>query len=200
MTGDARLHYPATSRNRDAILGILRRVLPPDGLVLEIASGSGEHVAHFAPALPHLQWQPSDADPAVLDSIAAHAGDGGNIRPPLRLDVLTRPWPVDRAVAVLCINMVHIAPWPVCRALLAGSGAVLDDGGMLYLYGPFKRDGRHTAPSNAAFDAALRRQNPALGVRALEDIEQDAMEHGLRLAERVDMPANNLSVILRKGG
>lgn len=197
---DLRRYYPATGRNRDAIASVLRRVLPPSGLVLEIASGSGEHAAHFATVFPHLDWQPSDRDREVLDSIAAHANahDATNVRPPVALDVAAQPWPIDRAAAVLCINMVHIAPWSACRMLLKGAAGVLAEGGLLYLYGPYKRQGRHTAPTNAAFDESLRRQDPEWGLRSVEDVEAEARQYGLRLDEIVDMPANNFSLILRR--
>ncbi len=197
---DLRRYYPATQRNRDAIATVLRRILPPSGLVLEIASGSGEHAAHFATHFPNLMWQPSDLDPAVLDSISAHgqASGGANLCPPLALDVAAQPWPIDEAAAILCINMVHIAPWSACQALLRGAGAVLAEDGVLYLYGPYMRRGRHTAPTNAAFDASLRQRNPSWGLRDVEDIESEARQYGLRLEEIVDMPSNNFSLILRK--
>ena len=197
---DLRRYYPATERNRDSIVSVLRRVLPPSGLILEIASGSGEHAAHFASIFQNLVWQPSDRDPEVLDSIAAHANAGGatNVCRPLELDVAAHPWPIDQADAVLCINMIHISPWSACQMLLKGAGALLAAGGVLYLYGPYKRRGRHTAPTNAAFDDSLRQQNPAWGLRAVEDVESEAQQYGLRLEEIIDMPANNFSLILRK--
>ncbi len=199
-TEDLRRYYPATERNRDSIVSVLRRVLPQSGLILEVASGSGEHAAHLATVFQNLVWQPSDRDPELLDSIAAHADASGaaNILRPLVLDVAAHPWPIDRAAAVLCINMIHISPWSACQMLLKGAGALLAEGGVLYLYGPYKRRGRHTAPTNAAFDASLRQQNPAWGLRAVEDVESEAQQYGLRLEEIVDMPANNFSLILRK--
>jgi len=199
-TEDLRRYYPATERNRDSIVSVLRRVLPQSGLILEVASGSGEHAAHLATVFQNLVWQPSDRDPELLDSIAAHADASGaaNILRPLVLDVAAHPWPIDRAAAVLCINMIHISPWSACQMLLKGAGALLAEGGVLYLYGPYKRRGRHTAPTNAAFDASLRQQNPAWGLRAVEDVESEARQYGLRLEEIVDMPANNFSLILRK--
>ena len=190
---------PATARNRDPILAVLRRVLPPRGLVLEIASGSGEHGLHFAAALPQLTWQPTDADPAALASIRAWRADSGppNLLEPLPLDVCA-PWPLPRADAVVCINMIHIAPWEACLGLLQGAAALLPAGGVLYLYGPYRAAGQHTAPSNAVFDEDLRARDPRYGVRDLEAVVAAAAERGLRWHETVPMPANNLSVVLRK--
>lgn len=197
---DLRRYYPATERNRDSIVTVLRRILPPSGLILEIASGSGEHAAHLATVFQNLVWQPSDRDPALLDSISAHANASGaaNMQPPLVLDVAVQPWPIDEAAAILCINMVHISPWSACQMLLKGAGALLTEGGVLYLYGPYMRRGRHTAPTNAAFDESLRQRNPAWGLRKVEDVELEAQQYGLVLEEIVDMPANNFSLILRK--
>lgn len=203
---DPRRYAPAAARNRDAILSVLRQVLPRDGLVLEIAGGSGEHAAHFAPALaadrPGGQWQPTDIDPDALASIDAHTADADParrlIRPALLLDTTAPEWPVDRAAAVICINMIHIAPWSACEGLLRGAGRILPDGGIVYLYGPYKRGGAHTAPSNAEFDASLRARDPSWGVRNLEDVAALAEGSGLALADIVDMPANNLSVVFRK--
>ncbi|MBY4949627.1 DUF938 domain-containing protein [Cupriavidus respiraculi] len=196
----ARRQAPATERNRDAILDVLRRVLPPTGLVLEIASGTGQHAVHFAAALPGLTWQPSDPDADSRESIAAwtaHAGLG-NVKAPLALDVTQTPWPVQQADAVVCINMIHIAPWAAAQALIAGAGRVLGDGGVLYLYGPYRRHGAHTAPSNAAFDAQLRASNADWGVRDMEAVIALGEAAGFRCDEPVPMPANNFSLILRK--
>jgi len=196
---DARLYAPATERNREPILAVLRRVLPPSGLVLEIASGTGQHLAYFAQHLPELRWQPSDPDPVSRRSVAAWAAASGidNLLAPLALDAASARWPIDRADAILCINMIHIAPWEACLGLLAGAERLLPAGGLLYLYGPYKRGGQHTAPSNAAFDAGLRAENPAWGVRDLEAAVDAA--RGFTLDEIAAMPANNLSVILRRG-
>ncbi|MGH1592271.1 DUF938 domain-containing protein (plasmid) [Methylobacterium phyllosphaerae] len=198
-SGDA-LFAPAVARNKETILDVLRRVLPPAGLILEVASGSGEHVAHFAAALPELQWQPSDAEPKALRSIAAHAKAAGlpNILPPVPLDVHAEPWPVSRADAVLAINMVHIAPWSATEGLMVGAGRILPPGGLLYLYGPFSVAGAHTADSNAAFDAALRARNPAWGVRDVEAVSDAALSQGLGLVERSPMPANNFSLVYQR--
>lgn len=197
---DPRLCYPATARNRDAILGVLRKVLPARGRVLEIASGSGEHSAYFAPHFPSLTWQPTDLDPGVLPSIAGHAAASGaaNIEPPVVLDVMVRPWPIGDAAAILAANMIHIAPWAACEALIAGAAEILPADGILFLYGPYRRDGAHTAPSNESFDRSLRSRNADWGVRDLEAVSDTAMAHGLALHAVHDMPSNNLSVIFRR--
>lgn len=199
MAIDARLYAPAARRNRDAILAVLERTLPPSGLVLEVASGSGEHVVHFAARLPSLVFQPSDPDPAARASIDAWAGASrlGNVRPALALDAAASDWPVPRADGVLCINMIHIAPWRAAEGLFAGAARLLGQGGVLYLYGPFQRAGRHTAPSNAAFDAGLRARDPEWGVRAVEDVASLAADRGFSPPEIVEMPANNLSLVFR---
>lgn len=199
---DPRLIYPATARNRDAILGVLRKILPESGQVLEIASGSGEHNAYFASHFPSLTWQPTDLDPGVLPSIAAHAAASGahNITAPITLDVTARPWPVSDAAAILAINMIHIAPWAACEALIAGAADILPEGGVLFLYGPYRRNGGHTAPSNERFDMSLRSQNADWGVRDLEAVSDTAAAHGLAQHAVHDMPSNNLSVIFRRTG
>lgn len=190
----------AAQRNRDAILAVLERVLPASGRVLEIASGSGEHALAFASALPGLTWQPSERDAEGLASIAAWAAECGpaNLLGPVELDVLRWPWPVREADAIVCINMIHIAPWAACEALLRGAGALLRPGAPLYLYGAMKLEGRHTAASNAAFDASLRARDPSWGVRDLGEVTAAAQAEGLALAEVVPMPANNFSLVLRR--
>jgi SAM-dependent methyltransferase len=200
-TSDPRQYRPHVARNRDAILDVLRRVLPPKGLVLEVASGSGEHAAYFAAALPALDWQPTDPDQEALASIAAHRANAGlpNLLVSLHLDVTAQEWPVGRAGAVICCNMIHIAPWAACEGLIAGAARVLTAGGLLYLYGPYKISGQHTAPTNQAFDEQLRAQNADWGIRDLEDVTALAIQHGFALAETVPMPANNFSVIFRRG-
>lgn len=197
---DARQFSPSAARNRGPILDVLKRVLPQKGLILEIASGTGEHAMHFARHLPGLTWQPSDPDADARASIAAwiEAEPLANVLPPLPLDVTSPAWPVEHADAMVCLNMIHIAPWTAAEALLRGAARLLSGGGVLYLYGPYKKDGRHTAPSNAAFDDDLRRRNPAWGVRDLADVENVAIAHGLRLRETVAMPANNLSVVFAR--
>lgn len=195
------LFSPAAARNAAPIAELLTRVLPPSGLVLEIASGSGEHAAHFARALPALVWQPSDPDEAARRSIVAHANAAGlaNIRSPLAIDATRQPWPVTRVDAVVAINMIHIAPWDATIGLMAGAEAALAEGGVLYLYGPFREDGAHTAPSNAAFDSSLRARNASWGVRDIEAVTAAGRAHDLHLVERIAMPANNLSLIFHRG-
>lgn len=196
------LSYPAPERNKSPILTVLQRVLPRAGTVLEVASGTGQHVVHFAQGLPALAWQPSDPEAPHRASIDARVREAGlaNVIAPLRLDVHERPWPIDRADAIVCINMIHIAPWSATLALLQEAGRLLPaQVGVLYLYGPYRRGGAHVAPSNAAFDEDLRRRNPQWGVRDLEQVVIHADEAGLRLEEVVEMPANNLSVVLRRG-
>lgn len=200
VPGD-RLVSPAAARNKAPILEVLRRVLPETGLVLEIASGGGEHAAFLATQLPALSWQPSDPDPGARASIAAwaeHLGNPENLRPPLALDAAGGDWPIAAADAVVCINMIHISPWASCRGLMRGAARVLPHGGILYLYGPYRVGGRHTAPSNDAFDRGLRSQDPSWGVRDLEAVIAEAERNGLAFVETVAMPANNLSVVFRK--
>jgi len=199
---DARRFAPATERNRAPILAVLRRILPASGTVLEIASGTGEHAVYFADALPGLQWQPSDPDAEARASIAAwrEASGLGNIAAPLALDVTQPAWPIAEAAAVLAINMVHIAPWAATLGLLAGAARLLPGDAPLCLYGPYRRDGHAFAPSNQAFDDSLRRRDPAWGVRRLEDVLEVAERAGFALAEVIEMPANNLSVVFRRIG
>jgi SAM-dependent methyltransferase len=199
-TSDRRIFRPHVARNREPILEVLKRVLPPQGLVLEVASGSGEHAAYFAKELPLLSWQPTDPDVEALASIAAHRAAAGaaNLLSPLQLDVTEQPWPVALADAVMCNNMIHIARWAACEGLIAGAARLLPAGGILYLYGPYKIDGRHTAPSNQAFDDDLRARNPLWGIRDLADVVALATHHGFALAETLPMPANNLSVVFRR--
>jgi SAM-dependent methyltransferase len=203
MTGperDARRHAPSAARNRDPILAVLRGWLPERGLVLEIASGSGEHATHFASALPKLVFQPSDPDPAALASINGWAADSGatNLRPAVALDAAAGSWPLAQADAVLCINMIHIAPWETALGLLRGAAAILPPGGPLILYGPYRREGRHTAQSNEAFDADLRRRNPGWGVRDLEEVAGAAAKRGFSAPDIREMPANNLMLRFRR--
>lgn len=189
---------PATARNRDPILAVLRARLPAHGLVLEIASGAGEHAVHMARALPGLEWRPTDPDPTALESIGAwrKAADLPNLLAPLILDA-ARPdaWPVERADAMVCINMVHISSWSATEGLMTGAGRVLPRDGLLYLYGPYRQVGVPTAASNETFDADLKRRNPAWGLRELGEVVALAERHGLGLADRIEMPANNLSLV-----
>lgn len=192
---------PSTARNREPILQVLAPRLPAQGLVLEIAAGAGEHAVHNAAALPHLQWQPTDPDPQALASIAAWRDHAAlpNLLPPLRLDAADPDrWPVDRADAVVNINMIHISPWSAAEGLMVGAGRVLPTGGLLYLYGPYIEAEVETAPSNLAFDRSLKDRNPAWGLRRLDDVAALAAKQGLDLIERIAMPANNLSVVFRK--
>ncbi len=200
QASDPRQYHAHVARNRQPILDVLARVLPPAELVLEIASGSGEHAVFLAQNLPSLTWQPTDTDDGALASIAAHraAARLPNLLQPLRLDATAERWPIDYAAALVCNNMIHIAPWRVSEGLMAGAGRILQPGGILYLYGPYRIDGRHTATSNQDFDAWLKAQNPDWGIRDLAEVTALARHHRLDLSERVAMPANNLSVIFRR--
>ena len=192
---------PSTARNRDPLLAVLAPRLPATGLVLEVASGAGEHAVHFAAALPGLTWQPSDESEAAFASIAAWREHAAlpNLLPPVRLDA-SRPeeWPVSRADAVLSCNMIHIAPWAAAEGLMAGAGRVLPPAGLLALYGPFFEEGVFPARSNLGFDQSLKARDPRWGVRNLADVTALAAASGLDFAERVEMPANNLTVFFRK--
>lgn len=198
--GDARQFAPATLRNRDFILAVLQRVLPAQGTVLEIGSGGGEHAVYFAAALPGLSWQPSEADAAGLASIRAWIAHSGvsNVAAPVVLDATAADWPLASADAVLAINVLHYSPWETTPALLAGVARLLPPGGVLYCYGPYRREGAHTAPSNVEFDAWLKARDPRFGVRDLEAVAEVAATHGLLLEEVVDMPANNFSLVFRR--
>ncbi len=198
---DSRLTSPAAVRNRQPILRVLKAVLPASARVLEVASGSGEHAVYLAGAVPGWTWWPSDPDPRALASIGAWRETAAlaNLRPPRHLDVLHDDWPMAPLDAVVSINLLHVSPWRVTEALMAGAGASLVTGGVLYLYGPFRREGRHTAPSNVAFDTDLRARDPRWGIRDLDAVSAEAERHGLILDRVVDMPANNLSVVFRQG-
>ena len=194
---------PATWRKRAAILAVLERVLPKTGLVLEVASGTGQHAGFLAPRLAPLDWQPSDVEFSRFDSIVAWSEQAAaentwTPRPPIVVDATAAQWPIDHADAIVCINMIHIAPTAATSGLLAGAGRILPPHGVLYLYGPFMRCGVHSAPSNRDFDLSLRRQDSRWGVRNLDQLAAEAGDHGLELQETVDMPANNLSVIFRR--
>ena len=200
MSEDARRFAPAVARNKAAITEALARNLPASGLVLEIASGSGEHALHFATHFPALSFQPTDPDAAALASIVAWQAEVPlpNLLLPLMLDVMAGAWPVQKADAVLCINMIHIAPWEATAALMRGAARVLPRDGILFLYGPFKQGGQHTAPSNAEFDESLRAQDAQWGVRDLEAVAEIASAAGFAAPVVEAMPANNLSVIFRR--
>ena len=197
---DPRQFAPATQRNRDVILDVLRRTLPTTGLVLEIAGGSGEHAVHFAANLPDLAFQPTDPNPEALASIAAwiEATGARNVRPPIQLDVCQPFWPIANAAAIVCINMIHISPWEATQGLMSGAAAILPAGAPLYLYGPYLRGGVETAPSNLAFDRSLRERNPAWGIKRLEDVAAAARSAGFTGPDVTEMPANNLSVVFRR--
>ncbi|HZP18907.1 MAG TPA: DUF938 domain-containing protein [Bauldia sp.] len=202
---DRRMFSPAAARNSAPILAVLKRILPPNGVVLEIGCGTGEHAVHFAGAMPGLTWLPSDLDSDARASTASWTKFAGlgNILAPLDIDVCAQAWGVEQAApfdALVSLNMVHIAPWAASLGLFAGAGRLLRAGGLLFLYGAFMRDGGHTAPSNAAFDASLKARNPSWGVRDIADLERVGETSGLRLRETIPMPANNMSLVFSKGG
>jgi len=211
----ARQHAPATQRNREPILAVLEAVLPPNGAVLEVSSGTGEHAVFFAPRLAPRLWLPSDPNPRARASIAAWRdhSPAANLYPPIALNAEDPCWPVEQSPlpealqgldlkqtpiqAIVNINMIHIAPWTACLGLFAGAARILPVGGILYLYGPFRQGGQHTAPSNAAFDDNLRARNPDWGVRDLDEVTAIAAMHHFSLLKTVAMPANNLSVVFQ---
>lgn len=219
--GDNRQFAPATERNRQPILEVLRQVLPEEGTVLEVSSGTGEHAVFFASQLAPRQWIPSDPNPVARASIEAWRSHSpsNTLYAPLDLNACNERWPIESAVvqqngwpvelegldierhpirAIVNINMIHIAPWTACLGLLAGAERILPVDGVLYLYGPYKQNGEHTAPSNAAFDQSLRSQNPDWGVRDLADVVAAAQEHHLAWVKTMAMPANNLSVVFQR--
>lgn len=205
---------PSAERNKDPILQVLKEVLPPEGSVLEIASGSGQHAAYFAPKLAPRHWIPSDPQPELRSSILAWRSDQpcSQLHPPLDLDVVQPTWPVedDRLVktigaveipeirAIVNINMIHIAPWEACLSLLVGAGRILQDDGVLFLYGPYKREGKHTAPSNAAFDESLKARNSSWGIRDIEAVLRVAEQQGFHSPRIFPMPANNFSLVFQR--
>ncbi len=197
--GEAKRHAPATERNRDVITAALSSILPVTGQVLEIASGTGEHIVHFARNFPALNWQPSDPDPIAIASIAAWREEAGadNVKPPVQLDAAGQ-WPLVEANAIICINMAHISPWAATLGLLRNAARILASGEPLNLYGPFWQRDVPPSEGNIAFDAALKQQNPAWGLRYVEDVADEAIRFGLRLDAIIPMPANNLSVIFRR--
>ncbi|WP_337925379.1 DUF938 domain-containing protein [Croceicoccus gelatinilyticus] len=198
--GAAKQYAPATERNSEPIASVLRTILPERGVVLEIASGTGEHAVHFARAFPALEWQPTDVSDAALASIAAWRAESGlaNVREPLPLDLIDGSWPVDHADAIFCANMAHIAPWEATVGLFAGAGEVLADGAPLAIYGPFIERDRPTAPSNLAFDANLKARNASWGLREIARLDELASANGLTRASRIEMPANNLMLVYRR--
>jgi hypothetical protein len=201
--GHERRHAPATLRNREPILEVLKRVLPQKGALLEIASGTGEHAAFMAPMLgDDWTWQPSEPGADALKDIDSYAQERGceHIRPAIVLDVTKKIWPLERADTILCCNMIHIAPWEAAEGLFAGAAKILPPNAPLILYGPFKRNGEHTSPSNSEFDAnLLKSRDGRWGVRCLDsEVSPLAEQNGFSLDEIVQMPANNLSVIFRR--
>ena len=197
---DGKWFTNSAERNKGPILDVLARVLPKRGVVLEIASGTGQHVLHFAKALPGLAWQPSDPDPELRESIALRVKEQqlANVNPPVDLDVIRLPWPLQTADAIVCINMIHVAPWSATLALFEGAKALLATQHVLFLYGPYRRFGQHTSKSNEQFDSDLRAQDPQWGLRDLEAVSEVAAASGFVLAEVVEMPANNFSVIFKR--
>jgi hypothetical protein len=195
-----RLFSPSAERNKGPISEVLSQVLPERGVVLEVGSGTGQHVVQFARAMPKLTWQPSERDADCVRSIRAWLSVEAlsNVRPPLHLDVNALPWPVDSAAALVCINLIHIAPWSAAEALFSGCQSLLSSGSLLCLYGPFKREGRHTSPSNKDFDALLRRQDPEWGVRDLGEVSGLADVKGFAILQTHAMPSNNLTIVFQK--
>lgn len=197
-------YAPATDRNRDPILQVLQTVLPAAGCILEIASGTGQHAAYFASQLSPRLWQPSDPNPFARDSIRAWSQEVGleNLLPPLDIDAAAVPWSIEARdldiTAIVNINMIHISPWSCCQGLMAAAGRILPIGGILYLYGPYRRNGQHTSPSNAAFDQQLQARNQQWGIRDLEAVVAEAKQNQLTLQQVIPMPANNLSVVFQQ--
>ncbi|MHA6688365.1 DUF938 domain-containing protein [Mesorhizobium sp. A556] len=200
VSTDNRPVSPSAERNKGPIADLLKRVLPEHGTVLEISSGTGQHVVHFAREMPDLTWQPSERDAPSLQSIERWmaADNLPNILPPLRIDVTERPWSAGNAAAIVCLNMIHIAPWSAAEGLIQGAESILGQGGVLFLYGPYRRQGQPTAPSNEAFDEQLRSRNLEWGLRNVEDVARYAMLHGFGPPDIHEMPANNLSLVFRK--
>ena len=201
---DVRLDYPATGRNQEVILDVLKEALPKSGAVLEVASGSGQHITYFAQQIPQLKWQPSDIDAAARASIDAWRNKMGvtdSVDTPIDLDASVDIWSLGHIKdlnAIMSINMIHISAWEACLGLLKNASRVLPAGGVLYLYGPFKVGGFHIAPSNAEFDLSLQSQSPSWGVRNLDDVAEEALKQNFQLMKTIRMPANNFSVIFHK--
>lgn len=195
-----KLHNASATRNRGEILVELKKYLPAEGLVLEVAAGCGVHCSTFAPEFPHLQWQPTDKSPEKLASLRIYRDECGapNLREPLELDTCADVWPVETAQAIININMIHASPWEACLGLLRGAARTLSPGGLLFMYGPYFRHDRETAPSNLEFDRRLRAKDPSWGVRQLETVIENAEAAGLRFDEWVDVPNNNGVVIYRR--
>ena len=194
-------HAPAAARNSAPIAEVLERELPAQGLVLEIASGSGEHALFLARRFPKLRWQPSDRDGESLASIAAWRKEEGpdNLLPPVEIDAAANDWSLADANAILCVNMIHIAPWRAAEGLFRGAARLLTEGAPLVLYGPFLEADVATAPSNLAFDRSLKDRDPQWGLRRIEDVDELAAKSGFRRSARYEMPANNLVLVYRRG-
>jgi len=199
---DGKWFTSSAERNKDPILHLLTRVLPPRGVVLEIASGTGQHLIHFAKALSGLTWQPSDSDAELRKSVGLRIEEErlANAKTPIELDVMRHPWPLVAAEAVVCINLIHVAPWSATQALFDGAKTLLPGGHVLFLYGPYRRFGRHTSPSNERFDSDLRAHDPEWGLRDIEDVSEVALARGFVLSEIVEMPANNFSLVFKREG
>ncbi len=197
---EVKRHAPATQRNRDAITSVLADILPESGTVLEIASGTGEHIVHFAAAFPNVHWQPSDYDQAGVASIAAWRAETGltNLLPPVQIDASASDWRIEKVDAILCINMLHIAPWKAVQGLFAGAGHRMARGAPIYLYGPYLEADVEAAESNLAFDLSLRSRNPEWGLRDKDAVIALGQSNGFRFDRRVEMPANNISLIFRR--
>lgn len=200
QVSDRRIYSAACERNREALLDVLRRVFPHEGRVIEIAAGTGMHALHFSRNLPDLQWVPTDPDSEARESIEAWRQDAGlaNLEPAQELDTREEPWGVGEADAILCSNMIHIAPWESCIGLFRGADRILRDGGVVVTYGPYRFPGREPVPSNENFDVSLRFRNPEWGVRSIDDVSKVARDWGFSRLETVPMPANNHSVVWRR--
>lgn len=202
-SSDKRLTAPAARRNQVPILEVIQRFVPEKGLIVEVASGTGEHAVFFARNFPTIFWQPTDIEPRSLESISAWKDEAKlhNLHPPKYLNVLEQPEREEEFHLIdmlVCINMIHISPWESTLGLMQFAGQSLAHGGFLFLYGPYKFNGRHTAPSNEAFDLSLKNRNPSWGVRDLEDVKEVAKSHHLDFMEHFSMPANNYSVVFKK--
>ncbi|HJN22984.1 MAG TPA: DUF938 domain-containing protein [Rhodospirillales bacterium] len=191
------MNADATLNNRDPILAVLARHPPASGTVLEVGSGTGQHAAYLAPRFPALTWQPSDPNPEMRRSIAAWAKQAAapNLRPPIDLDARAATWPIGKAAAIICVNMIHISPWAATAGLMKGAVRLLGPDSILYLYGPYRAGGTRTAASNAAFDKSLKARNPQWGLRQVEEVKKAASKNGLQFIETVNMPNNNLSLV-----
>ncbi|GAB5487972.1 MAG: DUF938 domain-containing protein [Parasphingorhabdus sp.] len=193
-------HAPATMRNRDAIVSVLSQILPETGTILEIASGTGEHAVYFGQKFPDLTFQPSDPDPECCRSIAAWTAreQVENILPPIQLDALENTWDIKAPVTILCINMIHIAPWEAAIGLFNHAAKMLSVGAALYLYGPYFRDGVEPAEGNLSFERSLKSRNLQWGIRDVADMDTLAEKTGFKREQLIEMPANNISLIYRK--